>query len=77
MIVVPAWIQSETTDGVLAVLGSEPPADALPIFLPRSCVASCVVSPESPLWLGRRFGIVVLDQNSIPPSVAKALGLAR
>jgi hypothetical protein len=76
-VMVPAWIQTETKEGVFAVLGSEPSDDAQPVWLPRKCVTSCVVTPEelAPARNGRRFGVLMLDGDELPPAIRKALSL--
>lgn len=61
MIIMPAWIVSETEDSYLAMLGSEPRRDTAPDLIPKSLVSRCVyhdeAEPSSP-----RFAVLVLTE---------------
>lgn len=60
-IIVPAWIKERREDGVLAILGSEPPADAVARFVPNDAIESVVESEHE--VNGLRFGILVLRHD--------------
>ena len=57
-VIVPAWIKERREDGIVAILGSEPPADAQPRFIPAAAVESVVESEHE--VNGMRFGVLVL-----------------
>jgi hypothetical protein len=64
MKIVPAWIKEQTEAGVLAVLGSQPRADAAEVFIPQGDIQSVVIAESSPVVAGRQFGVIVLTQAS-------------
>jgi hypothetical protein len=64
MTIVPAWIKEQTEAGVLAVLGSEPRADAVEVFISKGDIQSVVIAESSPVVAGRQFGVIVLKQVS-------------
>jgi hypothetical protein len=57
-VIVPAWVKERTEKGVLAILGSEPPADAVPTFVPSESIESIVESEHE--VNGLRFAVIVL-----------------
>lgn len=59
--IVPAWIKERREDGIVAILGSEPPADAQPRFIPAAAVESVVESEHE--VNGLRFGVLVLRHD--------------
>lgn len=61
-IIVPAWIKERREDGIVAILGSEPPADAQPRFIPADAVESVVESEHE--VNGLRFGVLVLRHDA-------------
>jgi hypothetical protein len=56
-IMMPAWIRKHDAEGVWAVLGSEPKADAKGAFIPARQVVSVTESNHE--IEGRRFGVIV------------------
>ena len=61
-VIVPAWVKERTESGVLAILGSEPPADAVLTFVPSEIIESIVESEHE--VNGLRFAVIVLRDNS-------------
>jgi hypothetical protein len=62
-IMVPAWIRRHDAEGVWAILGSEPKADAKETFIPAEQVASVTESPME--RDGRRFGMIVFRSKEV------------
>lgn len=58
MTLMPVWIKERRDDGLLALLGSEPPADAEPQFIPIERIVRVIESEHE--VDGLRFAIVVL-----------------
>lgn len=56
--IVPAWVKERTEKGVLAILGSEPPADAKATFVPSEQIQSVVESEHEAN--GLRFAVIIL-----------------
>jgi hypothetical protein len=54
----PAWIKERREDGVLAILGSEPPVDAEPQFIPIEKIENVIESEHE--VNGLRFAIIVM-----------------
>lgn len=59
--IVPAWVKEQRHDGVLAILGSEPPADAVPQFVPQENIESIVLSEHT--VNGMTFAVLVIRQQ--------------
>jgi hypothetical protein len=61
--IMPAWIKSQSDDGVVCVLGSQPAADAQEVTIPSKDVESVSLS-DGPLDAhGRRFGVIVYTKK--------------
>lgn len=73
MILVPAWVEEDSPEGILAVLGSEPTADAQAEWIPRSQIKNCVYGPGE--TSGRRIAMIVFAEENIPKSVRNSMGL--
>lgn len=58
--IVPAWVKEKRHDGVLAILGSEPPADAAPQFIPQANIESIILSEHT--VNGMTFAVLVIRQ---------------
>jgi hypothetical protein len=56
--IIPAWIREHNKDGVWAILGSEPPADATDEFIEAGRLESVVASDHEAN--GRKFGVIVM-----------------
>lgn len=67
--IMPAWIKEQSERGVVAILGSEPPTDAIPQFVPRSSIERVVVSEHE--INGMRFGILILRHDVCTNKEAK------
>lgn len=61
-VIVPAWIKERRADGVVAILGSEPQADAEPTFVPADEIESVVESGHE--VAGLMFAVLVLRHGS-------------
>lgn len=72
MIIVPAWIKEDTSEGIRAVLGSEPPADAPAEWIPREFIKNCLYAPAD--FGERKMAMIVFDDEKIPESVRNAMG---
>lgn len=61
--IMPAWIKSQSEEGVVCVLGSEPAADAQEVTISSNDVESVSFS-DAPLdSQGRRFGVIVYTKK--------------
>jgi hypothetical protein len=61
--IMPAWIKSQSEEGVVCVLGSEPAEDAQEVTIPSKDVESVSFS-DAPLDAnGRRFGVIVYTKK--------------
>ncbi len=59
--IMPAWIRSQSDEGVVCVVGSQPAADAQEVTIPSKDVQSVSLS-DGPLDAhGRRFGVIVYN----------------
>lgn len=59
--IMPAWIKSQSDEGVVCVLGSQPAADAQEVTISSNDVESVSFS-DAPLDAhGRRFGVIVYN----------------
>lgn len=56
MTLMPIWIKERREDGILALLGSQPPADAQPVFIPHSRIKRIIEA-------GQGFAMVVLEDE--------------
>ncbi len=74
MIVVPAWVQSESESDFLVVLGSEPKNNAKKNLIPKYCVETCNYSPFSKKE-ENRFALFVLKPEKVPKSLKLILGM--
>lgn len=61
MYIMPAWIKSQSEEGVVCVLGSEPAADAQEVTIPSKDIESVSVSDSPADASGRRFGVIVIS----------------
>lgn len=68
MILMPVWIVSEDENNYVALLGSQPKADAKKEVLPKDCVKNILYSPEEH-DSGYKFALVILDQEKIPEDI--------
>lgn len=66
-VIVPAWIKERRADGVVAILGSEPQADAEPTFVPADEIESVVESGHE--TGGLIFGVLMLRHGSCTVSL--------
>jgi hypothetical protein len=57
--IMPAWIKSQSDEGVVCVLGSQPAVDAQEVTIPSKDVESVSLSDAPPDASGRRFGVIV------------------
>lgn len=73
MIMVPAWIQNESTNGFWAVLGSEPNEDAKPVWLPKPSVKKCTYAPMH--QNGNQFALLLLSEAELPIEIKTILNL--
>jgi hypothetical protein len=72
MIIMPAWIISESEIEYVALLGSEPKMDAKREVLPKDCVKNIVYAPmihES----GHKFALLTLDPDKVPEFIKEML----
>lgn len=72
MIIVPAWIQEDSPEGLKAVLGSEPPPDAPVEWVPRETIKNCLYAPVD--FEGRKMAMLVFEEDRAPESVRKIIG---
>lgn len=61
--IMPAWIKSQSEEGVVCVLGSQPAADAQDVVIPSKDVESVSLSDAPPDANGRRFGVIVYTKK--------------
>jgi hypothetical protein len=76
MIIVPGWIKNEVSDGIHAILGSQPNLDSPVEWLPRRCVDKCVYAPDGECE-GFRFAMMMLVEENLPDRIVEVLNLKR
>lgn len=73
MIIVPAWVEKDEPDGILAVLGSEPQKNTESQWIPRSCIENCIYSDLTSDQNGKRMAMIVMAKENLPDGIAKIL----
>lgn len=75
MVIVPAWIKEDTTEGLRAVLGSEPANDAPSEWIPRDCIKSCLYVPVD-VYEGKKMAMIVFEDDKVPERIRSIMGAA-
>ena len=71
MIIVPAWIKSDTPEGIRAILGSEPPEGSPEEWIPRETIKNCLYAPMD--FEGKKMAMLVFEEGKAPESVRAIL----
>lgn len=73
MIIVPAWVKEDLPEGLFAVLGSSPGADAESDWIPRECISKCIYAEEQNESTNRLAMIVMRNNDQLPEKIKKIL----
>lgn len=73
MIIVPAWVEKDEPDGIMAVLGSEPKPDAVSEWIPRKCISKCIYSDLTNEITSKRMAMLLMPEENLPEQIKRIL----
>lgn len=73
MIVVPVWVEKDEPEGIWAVLGSEPPIEAVAEWIPREYICSCVYADLTQGATKKKMAMILMSEDRLPEKIRALL----